>query len=785
VVTVVVEPGARSRCVQVVLKPATGAPVISSPMPVGNNPKLTLAIRRGAMSENVQAWAEGFSDAACKTATVPPERSAPANAAFIEGTATVELRLRPVSQVDADNDGHASFSTGGDDCDDTSPAVHPGANEACDNKLDDDCNGSIDCSDSAACDRQACAVGAQCLSLACAEQDCGDNADNDGDQLADCADPDCMGQRCLNGWLCTADKMCTKPPSEVGACNDGFDNDADGLIDCADQDDCSASLCSTGNACRLNATCASGQCGGGTDRVCMKTAQCFAPLGLCNPSDGGCTFAVTVNSGCDDQNKCTQSDVCRSDGGCQGQPVVCDMPPSVCHAQSVMCNPTNGACEYPVVSGQACDDSNGCTDSDVCDQNALCAGTPKLCPAAGECQLALGCSGGQCGYSAKPLGTPCSSGSCQYDGGCGSLFPYTPSHFDQATVLQAGGTRPDLTISPSCGTTRLDTGKLDAGAISVTLCGQDIPTTVVRVGNYDALLLAVNQLTIADAGVLQFIGERPVIIAATGPVSVFGSILAGGEYTAPGPGGNTTCNPTTGRGRDGGNGTWSGGGGGGAFGDGGAAGGSAASAGAVGGAAGVPGGTVTLVPLRGGCPGGNGGEATSAAGAAGRGGAGGGALQISTAGVLVVNNGLIAAPGGGGSPADAGRHGGGAGGSGGAVLLEAMQINITSGFVTANGGGGAAGAGKSAGAGAGENGSLRWLTAALGGASVPNGGRGGFGSTWFVNPGMGQNGGADGGGGGGGGGVGRIRFNVTQSCFMGGLVSPAASSNQSGLNGCP
>ncbi len=52
--------------------------------------------------------------------------------------------------ADADSDGHYAESCGGDDCDDNVAAVHPGAEEIC-NETDDDCNGVID--DGDVCDR--------------------------------------------------------------------------------------------------------------------------------------------------------------------------------------------------------------------------------------------------------------------------------------------------------------------------------------------------------------------------------------------------------------------------------------------------------------------------------------------------------------------------------------------------------------------------------------------------------------------------------------------------------
>ncbi len=55
---------------------------------------------------------------------------------------------------------------------------------------------------------------------------CGDDLDNDGDGLFDCADQDCDGHVIVGGWTCES-------PDER-TCNDGFDNDANGLVDCAD-----------------------------------------------------------------------------------------------------------------------------------------------------------------------------------------------------------------------------------------------------------------------------------------------------------------------------------------------------------------------------------------------------------------------------------------------------------------------------------------------------------------------------------------------------------------------
>ena len=53
---------------------------------------------------------------------------------------------------------------------------------------------------------------------------CDDGIDNDGDGLIDCADPDCDGKLGAGGFICD--------PFGETICDDGFDNDGNGLTDC-------------------------------------------------------------------------------------------------------------------------------------------------------------------------------------------------------------------------------------------------------------------------------------------------------------------------------------------------------------------------------------------------------------------------------------------------------------------------------------------------------------------------------------------------------------------------
>jgi hypothetical protein len=81
--------------------------------------------------------------------------------------------------------------------------------EICDDGIDNDGDGLVDCDDE------------NCSSnIACFESNCADGIDNDNDGFKDCDDLDCEDvQDCL-----------------FERCIDGIDNDGDGLVDCNDPD---------------------------------------------------------------------------------------------------------------------------------------------------------------------------------------------------------------------------------------------------------------------------------------------------------------------------------------------------------------------------------------------------------------------------------------------------------------------------------------------------------------------------------------------------------------------
>ncbi len=363
------------------------------------------------------------------------------------------------------------------------------------------------------------------------------------------------------------------------------------------------------------------------------------------------------------------------------------------------------------------------------------------------------------------------------DEDCWILFDYTPSNFDPNALDPASA--PDVILD--CAAT-YDSSNPSGFS---DWCGQPAPIMVVDTAPVlDVVIVTLQSFAITSTGSLTISGDKPVILAVYGDVTIDGQIMANADGAQPGPGGNASGHCSSGTGDDGdsfqfgsdGSGAAGGGGG---FGLPGAQGG--CSYGGLftcndtpGGNGGSAEGTADLKPLRGGCAGGEGGVDGSSPGGGGPGGGGGGAVQISAAGSLLVS-GIISAAGGGGSTHDVQRsHGGGGGGSGGAVLLEGNTATIASGaWVTANGGGGGAGAYDCCACsnGHGYNGNPDSGVRANGGSGCNNSGDGGSGG---ASQGPAQTG-VDGyyeGGGGGGGGVGRIRFNSHGVCTNQGSFSP-------------
>lgn len=144
----------------------------------------------------------------------------------------------------------------------------------CDNTVDEDCDGLKDCAD------PDCATDISCLPacqpVSSSEGDCQDGADGDCDRLVDCADSDCAtAAGCL--------PACVPVGPNEGACNDALDGDCDGFADCADSD------CATDGACQTACVPATEDCTDGADNDCdgfidCADSACAASAACCVPS---------------------------------------------------------------------------------------------------------------------------------------------------------------------------------------------------------------------------------------------------------------------------------------------------------------------------------------------------------------------------------------------------------------------------------------------------------------------------------------------------------------------
>ncbi|MEN0064730.1 MAG: hypothetical protein AAGA48_21470 [Myxococcota bacterium] len=165
--------------------------------------------------------------------------------------------------------------------------------EICDDGVDNDIDGLLDCADF------DCAGDPNCL-----VEICNDYLDNDADGIIDCLDPDCAADPICGAEICDdnfdndvdglldcADFDCAGDPNcLVEFCDDGGDNDADGLIDCFDPD------------CAADKICGPEVCDDGVDNDanglldCQDTAACEADAACCpvNVINGPGTYTAVL-----------------------------------------------------------------------------------------------------------------------------------------------------------------------------------------------------------------------------------------------------------------------------------------------------------------------------------------------------------------------------------------------------------------------------------------------------------------------------------------------------------
>jgi endonuclease I len=114
------------------------------------------------------------------------------------------------------------------DASDLDPTLED-SDRACEDGLDNDEDGYIDCEDYDCSRDPAVTVCGEPPELEDTDDECEDGLDNDEDGYIDCADFDCTRDPDIS--------VCRSAPEDTdAACDDGLDNDRDGRVDCEDVD---------------------------------------------------------------------------------------------------------------------------------------------------------------------------------------------------------------------------------------------------------------------------------------------------------------------------------------------------------------------------------------------------------------------------------------------------------------------------------------------------------------------------------------------------------------------
>ena len=176
------------------------------------------------------------------------------------------------------------FCNGPDSCD-ASGVCQAGTEPRCPSPTN--CDEIVDRCD---CVNGSCNPGLDCVAGTCVcpggestERSCFDNADNDCDQLRDCADSDCNGEACGgNGRTCIAGSCACLGGATETLCANGVDDDCDGLIDCRD-DDCESRSCGPNDL-----TCVTPNC------VCINSTG----VEICDNMDNNCNGEIDEGDVC-------------------------------------------------------------------------------------------------------------------------------------------------------------------------------------------------------------------------------------------------------------------------------------------------------------------------------------------------------------------------------------------------------------------------------------------------------------------------------------------------------
>jgi hypothetical protein len=158
----------------------------------------------------------------------------------------------------------------------------------------------------------ACVAAESCRAGQCLRETCDNGLDDNGDGLVDCQDTAaCPDKTACRGGHCCSGKCASESTAEL--CSNGKDDDCNGLIDCQDSG-CLGQSCAAGKVCDASRSCSAG---------CFIDGQ-FQPAGaarandpclVCDPARESHAWSTVpagqVSAGCQGANACDGSGVCR------------------------------------------------------------------------------------------------------------------------------------------------------------------------------------------------------------------------------------------------------------------------------------------------------------------------------------------------------------------------------------------------------------------------------------------------------------------------------------------
>ncbi|MFN2425603.1 MAG: hypothetical protein ABR587_04050 [Candidatus Binatia bacterium] len=210
-----------------------------------------------------------------------------------------------------------------------------------------------------------------------------------------CDNPDA----CTDPGECSGGE-CIQPPVDCSdfadSCNDAFcDVEANGCFSVWKEN---GTTCDDTNGCTEAGECDDGDCITDTLKDCSSFADQCNDAACDEKSEDGC-FASPKEDGtpCDDGDGCTADDAC-NEGACVGAPRDCSEFDDECHVG--ICNGDTGTCQGDLVEDETpCNDGDLCTSNDQC-SNGVCGGVLLDCSGLDD-QCNSGFCDGQTGQCEK------------------------------------------------------------------------------------------------------------------------------------------------------------------------------------------------------------------------------------------------------------------------------------------------------------------------------------------------------------------------------------------------